>query len=257
MNNLEKAMRNLRESKKAESDKLAKLVEKKTLKEEKSKYLKVAEDLWDESSEYFENAYDETNSYSEFNKELSNDSTLLDALAEEDITSDREINKVFRELYDMVKEIMDEYDLEDESKIIKESSEIDADQAYTYLYNNFTYEVAKLAWKKLSKEQREFWKDSYKATFEDDEDYPNGYEGEPSEEEVFQYFYDDGNLDPESVLEDLSEKDTIEIAKKVGIDKYNQELKDKELSREEAIKKLMGTSGLSREEVLEIVNQIK
>lgn len=96
MYSLDKDMKNLRESKKA-------------LKEEKSKYLKVAEDLWDESSEYFENVYNETNSYSEFNQELSNDSTLLDALSEEDIISDEEINEVFKELYDMVKEVMDKY----------------------------------------------------------------------------------------------------------------------------------------------------
>ena len=96
MYSLDKDMKNLRESKKA-------------LKEEKSKYLKVAENLWDESSEYFENVYNETNSYSEFNQELSNDSTLLDALSEEDIISDEEINKVFKELYDMVKEVMDKY----------------------------------------------------------------------------------------------------------------------------------------------------
>ncbi len=248
MNSLNKAMENLRESKKAESDKLAKLVEKKSLKES----LKTKNDIMNALNKANENNLEDTINnveFSDLKKKLKDQyDYMMDAA--------KPTKAGMKWVKDGVIATADKYF--NESKIIKEDKEdIDVDQAYRYLYDNFSYEIAKLAWKSLTGLQKDFWKDSYKMTFQDDEDYPNGYEGEPTEAEVFQHFYDSGNLDPETVLEDLSEKETIELAKKAGIDKHNQKLKDDEDAREAAIKKLMGTSGLSREEVLEIVNQIK
>ena len=56
--------------------------------------------------------------------------------------------------------------------------------------------------------------------------------------------------------DDLDESLTLEEATVNALTKGNKDL-EKENEREEAIKKLMDYSGLSREEVIEIANQIK
>lgn len=141
---------------------------------------------------------------------------------------------------------------------LKEGVEFDdedslADLSYEFLCNHYNREIAKAIWEKLNKETKDWWFENYKEQFEDDEGYDEN--SQPSEEEVFQYFYDDGNLDPSGVVEYIAdnEKDLIDLAEQNGFD-YADPKKDQ---REEAINELVKRSGLSREEVIKIVSKIK
>lgn len=91
---------------------------KKIKKEANNKFLNLAQYFWDECSEYFENAYYENDSYEEFNEELSNDGTLMEEFAEQDIVSDKDIDKLIKEIYEMAQEL-----LEKNKEMIQEASE--------------------------------------------------------------------------------------------------------------------------------------
>lgn len=80
---------------------------KKIKKEANNKFLNLAQYFWDECSEYFENAYYKNDSYEEFNEELSNDGTLMEEFAEQNIVSDKDIDKLIKEIYEMAQELLE------------------------------------------------------------------------------------------------------------------------------------------------------